>query len=489
MQRKFLGLVFTFAMLTQMSAATAQDRTWNGTGNWDNPDRWGGDVPDTQDENAFFTFTNSGTATVNDNFTIGNLSLSSSNTLTLGTGNTLTVNNFANPFNGTINGAGNLVVGGGGEHAWNTLRMQGVGSTTFSAGNLTIGTLASGTQVDQRTINTNANTVWEDNQNSLNLNNATWNNRGDFTRNQGAGLAANGQLILNNGSTFNNLSTGTFTQAGSIASTVSGGTFNNRGIVVSASTSGLTFSGAVNNIRDVDNPDGGIMRTNGGSMTLSGPITNSGSIIAQDGNITISGTFTNNGGVLDARGGTVTVTSAMTHNGGRLLVDGGTIAGSAPLTFNTSGGIEGVGTITQDVTMNAGTYIAPGNSAGNLSFLGTLAMTDGALRIEVGGATPGDWDTITVAGNATMNGITVEASRINGFIPTFIGQEFLFFTALNDLVVEQWALAPSNAFDLSIVGNTAILVSTVPEPSSLALLGLCTGLGMFARKRRALGSI
>lgn len=413
---------------------------------------------------------------VDGNFGVGNLLFEFGNTLNVLSNNTLTVNNFNNVSSGTITGPGHLVAVGG-THSWTSAIMSGGGSTTFSAGTLTISGLNAPSQVVSRTMNTDGITNWTDVGQALTLSNATWNNGGVFTRNQNSGDTRN--LVLT-GSTFNN--SGTFIQGGSRASIVSGvgGTFNNTGTVESA-VAGLTISTALTN--------SGTMRTTGGSMTLSGPITNSGSIIAENGNISMSGTFTNNGGVLDARGGTVTVTSAMTHNGGRLLVDGGTIAGSAPLTFNTSGGIEGVGTITQNVTMNAGTYIAPGNSAGSLSFLGTLAMTDGALRIEVGGATAGDWDTITVAGNATMNGITVEASRINGFVPTFTGQEFLFFTAANDLVAEQWTLAPSNAFNLSIVGNTASLVSTVPEPSSLALLGLCTGLGMFARKRRALASI
>ncbi len=484
MQRKIFALVFIVALLAQFSLAIGQNRTWvaNSSGNWSDSARWSpNDVPDETTENAVFSFnsTTAAVATVDQNFSIGDLTLNFNNTLNILADNTLTVNNFTNNSLGTITGEGHLVVGGSGTHNWETLIMQGTGSTTFSAGILNVIRLNNPAQVTSRTINTDATTNWTDSQSALTLSNATWNNGGAFTRNQTVGASRN--LDLTNNSIFNNLSEGIFVQIGTVASTVTGGTFNNAGTVRSAAAS-LTFSGAVTN--------SGTMQTLGGALNLNGPTTNSGNIRAENGNVTIAGNFINNGGDLVAVGSnTININGTYTHNGGKFIVDGGNIGGSAALAINTAGanlgGIEGVGTLTQSVTMNAGTYIAPGNSPGVLTFNNDLTMNGGELRIEIGGLSQGvDFDFINVLGDANMTNVTVVASLFGAFEPTFVGQQFEFFRAANALDGTQWTLAANDTFTLNVTGNSAFLVSAVPEPSSLILLGLCTGLGLFARKRR-----
>jgi hypothetical protein len=372
--------------------------------------------------------------------------------------------------------------------------MSGSGQTSFNNGTLTIDGIAdpSIAQVSGRTINTRAITNWIDQGQHLDVTaGATWNNEGTFTRTRTGAVAADLRLSAN--SAFNN--SGTFIKNGTTAFSVTGGTFTNSGVVRAA-------EGTFNFTGTVLNQSGGTLRTAGGTLNLSGPITNSGSIRAENGNITISGNFTNNGGDLVAVGSnTISINSGtFTHNGGKLIVDGGNIAGSAALAINTVGsnvgGIEGVGTITQNVTMNAGTYIAPGNSPGLLTFNNNLTMNGGELRIEIGGTNWGvDTDLINVLGTANMTNITVDASLISPFEPASVGQQFLFFTAANDLTANlaTWSLSPTSTafsgFALSGNGQSVFLVSAVPEPSSLALLGLCTGLGLFARKRRAAANV
>jgi hypothetical protein len=499
MQRKICSLVFSCAILAQMSVASAQDRTWrpNVSGNWSDNTRWSDDDrPDTDTENAIFA--NNFTpvvATVDQSFSIGNLTLNSTNTLSIGSGNTLTINNFINNSLGVLTGAGNLVVNGTGVHNWETILMSGTGSTTFNAGELRILRLNSPSQVTGRTIQTNAITNWTDDQNALTLTGARWENLGTFTRNQTTGVARN--LDLNGTSTFHNrvdeLNVGVFRQVGSIGLTVEGGTFINDGIVESAGST-LTFNS------DVGLTNSGTMRTAGGTLALNGSIINAGSIRAENGNITISGNFTNNGGDLVAVGSnTISINSGTyTHNGGKFIVDGGNIGGTAALAINTVGsdvgGIEGVGSITQSVTMSADTYIAPGNSIGTITFA-DLTMTGGRLDIEVGGALLGETDLITINGTGTFTNVSVDATLFGGFQPAFVGQEFTFLQASNAAaIIGQLSLTPESlsnfsGFSLTGSGNGINLVSAVPEPSSLALLGLCTGLGLFARKRRGAANV
>ncbi len=468
MQRKIFGFVFTLAMLVQISVATAQTTiNWRGgSGSWSLNTNWNSNnVPDSNLENVIIEFAGSGTGTisVDGDFEVRDLTFRDGNVLDILDTRTLTVNNLVMASDGRISGAGNLVVGGSGAHSWSSARMEGIGQTTFSAGTLTIQGLNVPNQVVSRRINTNGVTNWTDGGQALTLSSgAVWNNAGTFTRNQTSESTIRNLDLLDT-SIFNN--SGTFIKAGSRDSTVNGGTF-----------------------------------------------INSGEVRAESGNVTFTGVFNNNGGDLIAVGsGTITINSnSYVHNGGRLIVDGGgSIGGNAGLTIRNGatpsgevifGGVEGTGSINQITTMDAGTYIAasnlsaidPSNSVGTLSFSG-LTMTGGELRIQISGPDPGGTDLINVAGTASMTDITVVTSFLDGFTPTFVGQEFLFFTASNDLrpFISSWSFDQTvfSEIRLSNSFRSASLVSAVPEPSSLALLGLCTGLGLFARKRRVVASL
>lgn len=88
--------------------------------------------------------------------------------------------------------------------------------------------------------------------------------------------------------------------------------------------------------------------------------------------------------------------------------------------------------------------IAPGNSAGQLTFVDNLALTtDSLLEIELGGTQAGiDFDLLQVVGAATLDG-ELQVSLLESFVPQ-LGNSFEFLTAFAGLsgVFEATTLPP-----------------------------------------------
>ena len=77
--------------------------------------------------------------------------------------------------------------------------------------------------------------------------------------------------------------------------------------------------------------------------------------------------------------------------------------------------------------LNQGGTLAPGHSAGATAVSGNYTQrAAAALEIEIGGVLPGQRDTLTVAGNAILDG-TIEVELLEGFQPV-IGNSFTIVT-------------------------------------------------------------
>jgi len=506
---------FFYAALLASFAGSALGQTWNGTtGQWNDASRW--DPADVPNSAAAVVTVGSGTAIINTGLTsvtvgtlnlggtvqlgqftagksltvqndvtgtgdfllqgvgnsltlngasstTGSVALSNSAVLSVGTGGSTSLSgNLTAEASSIIGGAGNLTVAGTANLA--NITINGSGTLTLN-GNTNFNSTSTAFIQGSRTVTTNGATTWNA-QGDISLSNtARWDNSGALTATPGLGTTA---LILGADTQFNNLLGGTFVKTGGNNLTLSGaGVFNNAGGVESTQGN-LLINTAFNN-------------NNGGTVTASA------------GNITFGGAFTNTGGsVIANTGQQIVFNSTFDQTGGSLLVNGTTTGTALSLSNNAT--VSGNGLISQAATLVNST-LSPGTSIGTITFGSSLTMTGGVLDIEVGGALPGETDLIILNGTGTFTNVAVNATLFGGFQPAFVGEEFTFLRATNAAdIIGQLSLTPSSlsnfsGFSLTTAGNGINLISAVPEPSSLALLGLCTGLGLFARKRRGAASV
>jgi hypothetical protein len=77
--------------------------------------------------------------------------------------------------------------------------------------------------------------------------------------------------------------------------------------------------------------------------------------------------------------------------------------------------------------LNEGGTLAPGHSAGATAISGNYTQRENAaLEIEIGGVLSGQWDTLAIAGNASLNG-ALEVKLVDGFEPV-LGNSFTVLT-------------------------------------------------------------
>jgi autotransporter-associated beta strand protein len=213
------------------------------------------------------------------------------------------------------------------------------------------------------------------------------------------------------------------------------------------STANATFSG---NITDCTGGPGSLLKIGSGSQTLSGA---------------------------DTYSGTTTV------NAGKLLIDG-THSGGGLYTVQSGATLGGTGSIGADLTVNAGGFLAPGDSIGTLAVTGNASL-GGTLSYQVSGNTSDrltGLQALTLSPVSTLN-LIATGNAFAGAIYDVADYQTLsgtFGTILN---------LPSNyTIDYgpgSGAGSIFLVPLTVPEPSTLALLGVgAAAMLAIARRRR-----
>lgn len=180
---------------------------------------------------------------------------------------------------------------------------------------------------------------------------------------------------------------------------------------------------------------------------------------------------------------------------GRLSVQNGGEVVADQINVQEGGVLTGDGTVTGNVTVFDGGAVAPGLSPGLLIIDGDLFFDGGIMVLEADSLA--DIDQIQVTGNANFSGGTIEI--LLGFVPepTDILQFFDIAgdTIISpDLIIEVFAPEGSGVEEgtpiaVQISDEEPVIVETqvasVPEPGTIALIGLgLIGIG-FARRKRA----
>ncbi len=236
--------------------------------------------------------------------------------------------------------------------------------------------------------------------------------------------------------------------------------------------------------------------TGPGKLSLSNSASNAVSLGVGDNgaSTTFAGTLQGSGGLTKIGSGTLLLSGSNTYvgataiNQGELLVNGSLVS---PMTVSSSGTLAGTGNIS-NVTVNSGGHLAPGNAPGTLTLSGSLALLSGA-KMDYELDTPLDSDLVLMSSGA----LTLGGQQFSDFNFTPLGGFGLGSYTLIDAGSISGTLGNNlsgpigNGLTgtLAIQGNDLVL-SVVPEPGTLALLGGCSiALVLTSRLRRGRGKV
>ncbi len=237
---------------------------------------------------------------------------------------------------------------------------------------------------------------------------------------------------------------------------------------------------------------------NGGTAgTLgSGAVANSGTLVFNRSDAILSVSNVTGTGAIQQAGGAASMTTLNgTNTSGSTTVTSGTLAVNG--TLNTSGAfnvanagtLQGTGTVTAG-TVNVDGVLAPGNSIGTMAFTGNVDLTGGTLEIEYDGSLR---DLLTVTGNLDLTGASLNLDRISGGAAAPLNQWFVFATygtltgTFGNNVLPNPSISPYHfVFDYNYNGLNQIAFSAIPEPTSIALIGVAAvgGGANWLRRRR-----
>lgn len=356
-------------------------------------------------------------------------------------------NTFSPVINANGTGAVNLIKSGGGTWILSNENNSYTGTTTITAGVLSVSALADG------------------------------------GTNSSLGAAANtaGTLVIANGGTLrytgsghstNRLFTAGQNAAGSVVTLDASGSGT-----LSFTNSGALAYGTTNQTRTLI-----FTGSNSGANSFAPAIANNGSS---------STSLTKSGGGKWILTGTNSYTGATSVNAGTLLVNGS--LANTPVTVASGATFGGTGSVTGSVAVNSGGTLAPGASIESLG-TGTVTLNSGStLAIEIN-TDSGTLDLLDVTGNLTIGGgalLTLtdlgSDSPLNSTLTmidysgTWNGG--LFTYGGNPLADDASFLVGANSYTINYNDGTAITltVASVPEPSACLLLA--SGFSLLLRRR------
>ena len=141
---------------------------------------------------------------------------------------------------------------------------------------------------------------------------------------------------------------------------------------------------------------GTLSKVGGNNLVISVPFNNAGLVQIQQGTIQFNGPFTQSSAT------------------GRIVMAGGNLYYPGTLAIQ-GGSLEGNGNVVGDVQLYGN--LLPGQSAGALTFIGSLALQSSTNTVvELGGTAMGAYDRINVMGPLTLGG-SLQVSLTNGFTP------------------------------------------------------------------------
>lgn len=203
--------------------------------------------------------------------------------------------------------------------------------------------------------------------------------------------------------------------------------------------------------------------------------------------------------------GILELTAANTYAGGTTLLDGtllvnnttGSATGTGTVSVGSGATLGGSGTVSGPILVDAGGHLAPGNSPGILH-TGDVTLEAGAyFDVELNGAVAGAaYDQLEVSGAVDLTGAILNV--LLGFVPTE-GDEFtIIANDGTDRVTGDFAgLAEgslfwmssdigSQQFQITYLGGDGndVVLTAVPEPSTLVLLASLAALPFFSRRRK-----